>query len=82
MLSSGTGGATVAGVVSGGPAEQAGLAAGDVITAIGGTTITAADDVSAALADRDPGDPVTVTWTDGAGAVRTAPVTLATGPAD
>jgi S1-C subfamily serine protease len=82
VLGSGTGGATVAGVVPGGPAEQAGLAAGDTITAIGGTTVTAADDVSTALADADPGDQVSVTWTDGAGAVHTAPVTLATGPAD
>ncbi|MCW2508143.1 MAG: Peptidase, partial [Modestobacter sp.] len=35
VLSTSTGGATVAGVVSGGPADQAGLTAGDVITAIG-----------------------------------------------
>jgi len=82
VLSNTTGGATVAGVVSGGPADQAGLTAGDVLTAVGGTTISAADDVSAALAGLDPGDEVTVTWTDAAGTAQTSTVTLASGPAD
>jgi S1-C subfamily serine protease len=82
MQSSGTTGAMVIGVVSGGPADGAALAAGDVITAIGGTTITSADDVSTALTGQDPGDPVTVTWTDTAGQSLSATVTLATGPAD
>jgi S1-C subfamily serine protease len=40
------------------------------------------DDVSAALAGHDPGDEVSVTWTDATGQSQTAPVTLATGPAD
>jgi len=78
----GTSGATIAGVVSGGPADQAGLAAGDVITAIDGTAISSADDVTTAMADLDPGDSVTVTWTDTTGQSQTATVTLATGPAD
>ena len=82
VLSTSTGGATVAGVVSGGPADQAGLTAGDVITAIGGTTTTSADDVSTALAGRSPGDSVTVTWADTTGQSRTATTTLASGPAD
>jgi S1-C subfamily serine protease len=82
VLGSSTSGATVAGVLTGGPADQAGLVAGDVITAIGGTTITSADDVSTALAAVDPGDPVTVTWTGAAGQAQSATVTLATGPAD
>jgi S1-C subfamily serine protease len=75
-------GATIAGVVADGPADQAGLAAGDVITAIGRTTIATADDVSTALADLDPGATVAVTWTDTTGQSQTATVTLATGPAD
>jgi S1-C subfamily serine protease len=82
LLSSGTGGATVAGVVPGGPAAQAGLAAGDVLTVVGGTTVTAPDDVSTALAGRDPGEQVAVSWTDGTGAADSATVTLTTGPAD
>jgi S1-C subfamily serine protease len=82
VLGSSTSGATVAGVLTDGPADQAGLVAGDVITAIGGTTITSADDVSTALAAVHPGDPVTVTWTGAAGQAQSATVTLATGPAD
>jgi S1-C subfamily serine protease len=81
VLSS-TGSATVAGVVADGPADQAGLAAGDVVTAIGPTAITTPDDLTSALADLDPGDPVTVSWTDTTGVARTATVTLAVGPAD
>jgi S1-C subfamily serine protease len=76
-----SGGAAVAGVVSGGPADEAGLGAGDVITGIDGTTVTTAHDLSAALADLDPGDSVTITWTDTAGNGQSATVTLATGPA-
>ncbi|CCH86955.1 Peptidase S1 [Modestobacter italicus] len=82
VQATGAGGATVAGVVDGGPADQAGLAAGSVVTAIDGVPITSADDVSSVLAGHAPGDPVSVTWTDGSGQPRTATVTLATGPAD
>jgi S1-C subfamily serine protease len=82
VQSAGADGAAVAGVVPDGPAESAGLAAGDVITAVGGTAITSADDVSTALAGYQPGDTVRVTWTDTAGQSQAATVTLATGPAD
>jgi S1-C subfamily serine protease len=75
-------GATVAGVVPGGAADSAGISVGDVITALGGTTITSASDLSTAMAGHDPGDHVTVTWTTTAGTSESAPVTLATGPAD
>jgi S1-C subfamily serine protease len=77
-----TTGASVAGTVSGGPADTAGLTAGDVITAIGGSTISSAEDVTTALAGHEAGDSVSVTWTDTSGQSQTAPVTLATGPAD
>ena len=53
--------------------------AGDVITAIGGTTVSSADDMSAAMAAHSPGDRVTLTWTDATGQSRSATVTLATG---
>jgi S1-C subfamily serine protease len=78
----GTNGAAIAGVVSGGPADSAGLAAGDVITAVGRTAIGSADDLTGVLAGHDPGDTVSVTWTDSAGTTHTAPITLASGPAD
>jgi S1-C subfamily serine protease len=77
-----TSGAAIADVVSGGPAATAGLAAGDVITAVGGTTVTTADDLSTALAAADPGDKVRVSWTDTTGTSHTATVTLVAGPAD
>jgi S1-C subfamily serine protease len=75
-------GAGIAGVLSGGPAEQAGIAAGDVVTGIDGTTIGSADDLSSTLQGYDPGDRVTVTWTTADGTSQSATVTLATGPAD
>jgi S1-C subfamily serine protease len=78
----GTGGATVAGVLPGGPAAQAGITAGDVITAVGGTAVTSADQLSAALAGAAPGERARVIWTTAAGAPQSATVVLATGPAD
>ena len=79
---SATGGAGIVGVVSGGPADDAGIAAGDVVTAVGGTTISSADELSSALADHQPGQRVTVTWTGSDGASHAATVTLVAGPAD
>ncbi|SEI92294.1 S1C family serine protease [Demequina mangrovi] len=63
------------------PAADAGLAAGDVITAVDGVAVADGDELSAALAEHDPGDTVTLTWTDAAGATQSATVTLAQGPA-
>jgi S1-C subfamily serine protease len=79
---SATGGAGIVGVVSGGPADRAGIAAGDVVTAVGGTTIGSADDLTTALAGEQPGQRVTVTWTGTDGASHSATVTLVAGPAD
>jgi S1-C subfamily serine protease len=78
----GTAGAGIVGVVSGGPADSAGIAAGDVITAVGGTTVSSASDLTSALAAEQPGQRVTVTWTGTDGAAHSATVTLAAGPAD
>ncbi|WP_344755350.1 S1C family serine protease [Gryllotalpicola koreensis] len=74
-------GAEIAGVVANGPAEEAGLAEGDVITALDSTAITSADVLQTALKSYNPGDQVTVTWTDSSGASHTASVTLTQGPA-
>jgi len=73
-------GATISGVVSGGPAESAGLAAGDTITAVNGTTVDSAQALTTALAALHPGDSASVSWTDASGASHTAQVTLAQGP--
>ena len=79
---SSTGGATVAGVLNGSAAAQAGLAQGDVITSVAGHAIKADTDVSSALANHHPGDKISISWTDQYGQSHTATVTLGNGPAD
>ena len=74
-------GVSVGGVFDGTPAERAGLAAGDTITSIDGTAVTDESSLSAIIASHEPGDVVTVTWVDTAGATQSASVTLAAGPA-
>jgi S1-C subfamily serine protease len=75
-----TSGATVATVVSGGPADKAGLAQGDVITALDGTAIGSPSDLTGLLEPHHPGDAVQLKWTDGSGQQQSASVTLASGP--
>jgi len=74
-------GALIVGVVSGGPANLAGLAAGDVITAVNGKSVTSAQALQSALGRHHPGDRVSVGWTDQSGQSHSAKVQLATGPA-
>jgi S1-C subfamily serine protease len=75
-------GATIAGVVTGTPAASAGLVAGDTITAVDGTAITSAGDLTTAMTQRAPGAKVTITWTSGVtGTSQSATVTLVKGPA-
>lgn len=58
-------GALVTDVTSDGPAEKAGLQQGDVIIRIDGQDISGMEDVSGILANRKPGDKVTVTYRRG-----------------
>jgi S1-C subfamily serine protease len=81
-MQDGASGATVAGVLSGGAAEGAGLTAGDVITSIDGTAVGSAADLSSTLSGYNPGDRVSVSWTTAQGTTDSATVTLGTGPAD
>lgn len=60
---SGSQGASVASVVSGGPADQAGLKAGDVITAVDGTTVSSPSALAQQIQSHQPGDQVTITYT-------------------
>ena len=76
------GSSTIAGVVDGTPAVDLGLAAGDTITAIDGISIASADDLSAALSGYNPGDRITVSWTDASGAAQSGTATLIAGAAD
>lgn len=76
-----TAGAVVVGVMSGSPADQAGLAQNAVITEVAGNPISSTTDLGNALHSLKPGDQVQVTWTDQASAGHTAAITLTTGPA-
>ena len=78
---SGVGGAVISGVLDGTPAADAGLQAGDVITGIDGEPVDSGDGLTAGLHGFQPGDEVTVDWTDASGTPRSATVTLSTGPA-
>ena len=62
-------------VIEGGPAEKAGLKAGDVITMIGTATITNRDDFSALGKNYRAGDTVTITYVR-TGRVRTTELTF------
>ncbi|WP_416173131.1 PDZ domain-containing protein [Cryobacterium sp. 10C3] len=55
-------------VVAGSAAATAGIVAGDTITAVDGTSITSAAALTSTLTAYNPGDSVTLTWTDTAGA--------------
>jgi putative serine protease PepD len=78
--SDGNGGATLASVRSGGPADDAGLQSGDLVTKIGTAPVTDGDDLAAAIARLSPGDKVTVTFRRD-GSTRTVTVTLGKQPA-
>jgi putative serine protease PepD len=74
-----TAGALVQSVSSGGPAADAGLRSGDIVTAIGTSTIQGTNDLVAAIASHHPGDRVEVTVRRGSQTVKVT-VTLGTQP--
>jgi S1-C subfamily serine protease len=76
-----TAGVPVSGVFSGMPADEAGIAAGSVITAVDGTAVTSATQLSSLIAKQAVGDKVTIDWTSETGAAQSATVTLVGGPA-
>ena len=59
-LSEATRGVLITAVLPGGPADAAGIAAGDVLTAINGTPVGAEYPLLNALLDKSPGEVVTV----------------------
>ncbi len=75
-------GTTIGGVVDGSAAANAGLAAGDTITSVGGTSVASPDAITAAITAHHPGDRVKIAWTDQNGTSHSATVTLGEGPAD
>ena len=71
--SAGQDGAVLTAVTAGGPAEDAGLQAGDVVTAVGERTVVDADSLIVAVRDHAPGEEVEVTYErDGREATTTA----------
>ena len=73
-------GAAISQVRSATPAAKAGLKAGDVITALGGKSISTASQLRAAINARRPGDSVSLTYRRG-GQSHTVTVKLASRPA-
>ena len=68
-------GARISEVTSGGPAERAGLAGGDVVTAVDGRAVADATELVIAIRSSAPGDTVTLSVESG-GRDRDVDVTL------
>ncbi|MEY2463764.1 MAG: hypothetical protein QOH64_1902 [Acidimicrobiaceae bacterium] len=73
-------GTTVGSVEPGGPAEAAGVQAGDTIISVDSTTVSSLADLRSALDPHRPGDSVKLGWIDGSGQHHTATVQLIAGP--
>lgn len=69
------------GTIADTPADKAGLGAGDLITAFEGTPVNDVDTLKAMVRAHEPGDVVSVTYTDAAGVEHTVELTLTEGPA-
>jgi S1-C subfamily serine protease len=74
------GGLVVVNVVSGSPADQAGLAQGDEVVAVDGTAISSMNQLVSILQRKSPGDRIALTWVDPLGQQQTQTVTLVAGP--
>jgi S1-C subfamily serine protease len=74
------GGVPVREVLGGSPAEQVGIAPGDVITRFAGKTINSDTTLTDLLDQHYPGNVVSVTWLDQIGQPYNATVTLVPGP--
>jgi putative serine protease PepD len=77
---SGVHGAEIHDIVSGGPADRAGLQVGDVIRSVDGETVNSPDQLSGLVAKHQPGDRVPVVI-DRGGASHTVQVEMGTRPA-
>jgi len=72
--------ATAQAVVSTSPAAAAGIQAGDTIISINGQSIASADELTASLDHKKPGEKVAVGWVDQTGQRHSATIALMTGP--
>ncbi|WP_375501034.1 trypsin-like peptidase domain-containing protein [uncultured Jatrophihabitans sp.] len=69
-------------IVPDSPADQVGIEPGSTVTALGGTKVTSAAQIKRILAAKNPGDQISINWTDAGGDPHSATLTLTTGPAD
>jgi putative serine protease PepD len=76
LSSDASAGATVADVTAGGPAAEAGLPKGAVVTKVDDQVIDGSEALVAAIRSRAPGDVVALTYLDGTGSPQVAHVTL------
>ena len=81
VLSAGFAQCGASGVEPGSPAASTGLAAGDVITSIGDTSVVSVSSLMVALQGDHQGQRVIVVWVDPSGQQHQATVTLAAAPA-
>jgi S1-C subfamily serine protease len=70
----------IASVESGSAADEAGITAGDTLASLGDTAITSYDVLRSALATHEPGDRVSIGWTDSSGQHHAATVALGASP--
>jgi len=75
-------GVIVAEVMSGSPAANAGVVAGDILTEVDGQPAATPDGVAAQIKQHRAGEKIDFSWTDESNRHRTATVVLAPGPAD
>jgi S1-C subfamily serine protease len=80
VTDNGGNGARIERVVTSGPAAEAGISPGDVITALDNIRINGATSMTDALVPHHPGDTVALHWRTRGGEERTSNVTLADGP--
>jgi S1-C subfamily serine protease len=73
-------GADIVSVVSGGPAAQAGLTGGSVITSFAGHTVSSGSQLTHLLVPHQPGNRVELGWVDPNGQSHRAIIRLASGP--
>ena len=70
----------IAGVVTSSPAQEAGLAQGDVITSANSQNVDSPTALTNQLEPLHPGDKVTLGYTDTSGQTHTVTVQLTSGP--
>ncbi len=80
VVDNGGSGARVQRVVTSGPAAEAGISPGDVITSVDGVPINGATGMTDVLVPHHPGDTIAVSFRTASGENRTQNVTLADGP--